>query len=194
MNKTKKTPRLRYYIRSGLQLKFVRINILLVIFISIAIAYSIYQLSINILGPNLEEVYPPGLLKEIYNNFYNAFGIRLLFIISFVVIIIFFVSHQVAGPAYHIERDLTTMAEGDLTKRIYLRKHDELKPIAKKLNKMADFISQKLDSIKKNLEITENLSEEIRRGELDLSRRQDISEKLAVSLKEIKNILTQFKI
>ena len=98
------------------------------------------------------------------------------------IIATFLISHRVAGPAYHIERDLSTMANGDLTKRIYLRKHDELKPIAANLNKMVDFISRNLDSIKKNVETMEKLNEEIR------------SEKLGASLKGTRDALSQIRI
>jgi len=182
MNETKKTMRLKYFISSGMQLKFLRANILLAIFISLAIAFSVYQLSMNILGPSLEEVYPAGIVNDIYKNLDSSLTVRLFFIILIVIIATFLISHRVAGPAYHIERDLSTMTEGDLTKRIYLRKHDELKPIATKINKMADMVSQGLNSIDKNLETMGKLNEELR------------SEKLAASLKGAKDVLSQFRI
>ena len=181
MDQTKKTMRLKYFIRSGLQLRFLRVNILLAIFVTLAVALSVYQLSMNILGPSLEEVYPPGLLQGIYGNLNTAFRARLLLIILVVIIATFLIFHRIAGPAYHIERDLGTMTDGDLTKRIYLRKHDELKPIATNLNKMVDFISQNLDTIQKNLETMEKLNEEIR------------SEKLGASLKGTRDALSQLR-
>ncbi len=182
MNQAKRPMRLHYFLKTGIQQRFLRVNILLVIFLTLAIAFSVYQLSTDILGPNLEEVYPSGLLNEIYTNLNNAFGARLAVIILIAIIATFLISHRVAGPAYHIERDLSTMANGDLTKRIYLRKHDELKSIAANLNKMVDFISRNLDSIKKNVETMEKLNEEIR------------SEKLGASLKGTRDALSQIRI
>lgn len=194
MNEAKKSIRLRYFIRSGLQLRFLRVNILLAVFVSLAVAFFVYQLSMDILGASLEEIYPPGLLNGIYQSLTSALGLRLLFIILAVVIATFLVFHHIAGPAYHIERDLAAMAEGDLTKRIYLRKHDELKPIANKINKFADSISQNLNSIKKNLETMGKLCEEIRSDQFDLSMRKDVSEKLVASLKEARDSVSQFKL
>ncbi len=185
--------RLKYFIKSGLQIKFLRINILLTIFISLAAAFSVYQLSMDILGPNLEDVYPPGMLKQIYITLGNAFTFRILVIIAIVIIATFFITHSVAGPAYHIERDLTEMAKGDLTKRIYLRKHDELKSIASKLNKMADYITQNLGSIEKNLESMEKLCENLKNGSSDLTRSPDVSDKFTASLKNIKDTLSKFQ-
>jgi methyl-accepting chemotaxis protein len=186
--------RLKYFLRTGIQAKFLRVNILLVIFVSLAIAFSIYQLSIKILGPSLEEVYPPGLLKQIYTNLNSALGVRLVGIILIVVIATFFISHRVAGPAYHIERDLGAIADGDFTKRIYLRKHDELKSIAEKLNITLDYISQNLATLKKNIETIEKSCEELKTVESEPSRRRDVSEKLALSIKEAMDAMAKFKI
>ena len=194
MSQVKKSIRLKYFIKSGIQLKFLRVNLLLVILITLAVALPVYQLSINILGSSLEEVYPPGLLKDIYKSLNSAFGVRLLFIMLIVIIATFLITHRVAGPAYHIECDLAKMTEGDLTKRIYLRKHDELKLIADKVNKMADRFSQSLNSIQKNVETMEKLYQELRHNELDLSKRQDILERLATSIKGTRDILSQFRI
>jgi len=194
MDRTKKSIRLKYFLKTGLQQRFLRENILLVIFVVLFIAISVYQLSMNILGPNLEGIYPSGLLKEIYMNYSNALVVRLLFIISAVVIVTFLITHRVAGPAYHIERDLAAMADGDLTKRVYLRKYDELKMIATNLNKMVDRVSQSLDFIKKDLETMEKLSEELKHGEFDQSKRDDLSEKIAIALKGIRDALSQFRI
>lgn len=182
MHQAKRPMRLHYFLKTGIQLRFLRVNILLAIFVTLAVAFSVYQLSMNILGSSLEEVYPPGLLQGIYGNLNTAFGARLLLIILVVIIATFLIFHRIAGPAYHIERNLSTMANGDLTKKIYLRKHDELKPIASNLNKMVDFISQNLDTIQKNLETMEKLNEGIK------------SEKLGASLKGIRDALSKFKI
>lgn len=182
MEQIKKSMRLKYFLRTGIQAKFLRANILLAIFVTLAAAFSVYQLSMNVLGTSLEEVYPPGLLKEIYTNLDSGFIARLLLIIVAVVIATFFISHRVAGPAYRIEQDLAIMAEGDLTKKIYLRKYDELKPIANKLNKITDMVNEGLGAIEKNVETMEKLNEEIR------------SEKLTVSLKDARNVLSKFRI
>jgi methyl-accepting chemotaxis protein len=194
MKQTKKSLRLRYFIKSGMQLKFLRVNILLALFISLVIAFSVYQLSINILGTSLEEVYPPGLLNNIYKNLDSALAIRLLFTILVIIIATFLITHRVAGPAYHIERDLSNMAEGDLTKRIYLRKYDELIPIATKLNAMADYIGRNLNSINSKLEAMEKLCEQLKSGELNPSACRDISTKLTASLQGAKDALSKFRV
>ncbi len=194
MNKDKKHLRLKYFIRSGIQAKFLRVHILLAIFTILVITFSIYQLCMSILGASLDEIYPPGLLINIYKNFNTTFTVRLLLILVVLVITSFVVSHRVAGPAYHIERNLDVMAKGDLTKKIYLRRDDELKAIANNINKIADISSQRLDMVGKNLERIEKLSQKLSHPEYDAAGRQKLSEELIASLKEIRNAVSQLNI
>jgi hypothetical protein len=42
------------------------------------------------------------------------------------------------------------MKYGDLTRRVYLRRHDYLKPEAAQVNEMMDVFSNKLDGLKQN--------------------------------------------
>ncbi len=120
MHQAKRPMRLHYFLRTGIQQRFLRVNILLAIFVTLAVAFSVYQLSMNILGSSLEEVYPPGLLQGIYGNLNTASGARLLLIILVVIIATFLIFHRIASPAYHIERNLRTMANGNLTGKTYL--------------------------------------------------------------------------
>lgn len=45
-----------------------------------------------------------------------------------------FVSHKLAGPMYRFEADLKTLAQGDLTKTVRLRKKDQFQSFATQLN------------------------------------------------------------
>lgn len=48
------------------------------------------------------------------------------------------VSHRMAGPVYRMRTALKGMAEGDLSGRIVLRKHDAFKPLADSINVLGD--------------------------------------------------------
>jgi len=198
MNQSKKSMRRRYFIKNGMQLRYLRTNILLTILASLFIVITVYQLTINILGTSLAEVYPPALLNGIYNTLESTLRVRLLWIIIPLILVIItatiLISHRLAGPAYRIERDLSEMAEGNFTKKIRLKKYDELKPIAANLNKMIDMISQNLNSIEKNLENISKLYQKLSHGGSDLSKYRDISKEIDTSLKGAKDALSYFKI
>lgn len=193
MSEDKKSRR-RYFIKGGIQSRFVRLNVLLAIFVALIITTSIYRVSREVLGSRLEEVYPPGTLQNIYRVFEKALVLRLLLAIAVVAIASILVFHHLSGPIYHIEHDLDSICRGDLTRRIYLRPHDELKPLAASLNKLLDLTTQNLNSMERELGAAEKLGQDLRLSEIDLSRRQDISDKLAASLKSMRETLSQFRI
>ena len=55
-----------------------------------------------------------------------------------------FLSHRFIGPFERLERELDRMTKSaDYSRRITLRKKDDLKPIADKLNALLDAIQRK---------------------------------------------------
>jgi|Deesub1362B_J571_1020462.scaffolds.fasta_scaffold00036_50 methyl-accepting chemotaxis protein len=63
-------------------------------------------------------------------------------------VVIIYITHRLAGPIYRIEKTSREIAEGDLTKRIRLRKNDDLKPIADLLSKVIEDVDTTLGQIK----------------------------------------------
>jgi methyl-accepting chemotaxis protein len=68
-------------------------------------------------------------------------GGGLLFLMSVMM------THRVAGPAYRIEKSLEKMLEGNFGFKIILRKNDEMKPLAKKLEALSFKIRWEKDDI-----------------------------------------------
>ncbi|TWI68203.1 hypothetical protein LZ24_02577 [Desulfobotulus alkaliphilus] len=71
-------------------------------------------------------------------------GGSLLFVLSTIM------THRVAGPAYRIEESLKKMLRGEFGFKIILRKNDEMKPIAHKLETLSMQIEQWEADIKKH--------------------------------------------
>jgi methyl-accepting chemotaxis protein len=64
--------------------------------------------------------------------------------------ILYFVTrftHKTVGPLFKIERTIDNMAHGDLTSRIYLRKNDECKELADKINYFNSVVYKKFKEI-----------------------------------------------
>lgn len=62
------------------------------------------------------------------------------------------VSHKIAGPMYRFERDIQTIADGDLQKKIHIRDGDQFAEMAGSLNAMVDSFNGKLTRLDGNLE------------------------------------------
>jgi methyl-accepting chemotaxis protein len=84
-------------------------------------------------------------------------GMAVMVIIGLSAIIMtLFASHKIAGPLYHIGKDIDELASGDLRVRFRLRGGDEIKELASKLDTMAQSLNSKASAVKKALICLEN--------------------------------------
>ncbi|MDP2922850.1 MAG: methyl-accepting chemotaxis protein [Candidatus Omnitrophota bacterium] len=67
------------------------------------------------------------------------------------MIIFILLSHRIAGPLYRFEKILNEISTGDLTKRISLRKTDQLTELKEALNILMESFDQRLGRVKNNL-------------------------------------------
>jgi methyl-accepting chemotaxis protein len=54
-------------------------------------------------------------------------------------------SHRIAGPAYHLSRICRKIIKGDLSEKVHLRKHDQLKDLADDFNTMIEHLREGID-------------------------------------------------
>jgi len=98
-------------------------------------------------------------LPIVYDNYHLQLGVtpeilfkkmlstQWLFIVvggGIVVLVTLLMTHRVAGPFYRFEKTLDRMVDGDLTGKIVLRKKDEGKELAQKINAFNFMLSEKL--------------------------------------------------
>ncbi|MFH1594406.1 MAG: hypothetical protein ABID09_06890 [Candidatus Omnitrophota bacterium] len=138
--------RRRYFVRSGFQLKYVGL-ILAVMFLGTLITgYTIYANSWLLLGDKLANVYPQGRLIAIFNAVNTRLAINMIFALAISFGIGVIASHKIAGPIYRMIAFLHSVtANDDYSKRLVLRKGDELMDLAEAINRLI----VKLDSEKK---------------------------------------------
>lgn len=107
-------------------------------------------------------------------------GCAAMIIIGFSAIIVtLFASHKIAGPLYHIGKDIDELASGNLNVRFVLRGGDEIKELACKLDSMARSLSSKAAAIKKAL--------------IDLeSSAKDASPEAKKSIQDLKEAISKF--
>ncbi len=111
------------------------------LFITVFSFFSSNTLSIVYDNYHLQLGVTPGIL------FRKILGTQWLIVVlgGFAVILItLFMTHRIAGPFYRFERTLDEMIEGDISNKVVLRKKDEGKQLAQKLNAFNYILSDKL--------------------------------------------------
>lgn len=120
-------------IKKGLQYRYMAL-----ITMSVFVAFLIVGLDLiwtlskfvndrPMMQPMLEEMASMGPL----------FLIKMLMYMVIVLIMSAVVSHRMAGPIFKFEKSCATLAEGDLTYRVWLRKGDHLEDLQEQFNNMA---------------------------------------------------------
>jgi methyl-accepting chemotaxis protein len=130
--------RKQYFIAKKFQTKYVGLFLLFMFLTGALCAYVIYYTTMVLMGEKLANVYPQGRLIAIINSVNLRILLSLVMVAPLVVIISIFLSHKIAGPMYRMEKFLTAMAGGDFSSRITLRKGDELKTLAERMNFFVD--------------------------------------------------------
>jgi methyl-accepting chemotaxis protein len=163
--------RRNYFIKKELQGKYIFDFFIFVIGGSIIFTLIFSLLSYNTLTVVYEDYNlqigktPLILLKEILSSHW-------IFIVTAgfsVVILSMFLTHRFAGPIYRFEKSVEEMIKGHFNFQIYLRKKDEGKELASKINQLITTISSNIKELRL-------LSEEIQVRLSDVSNSIDRKE------------------
>lgn len=193
--------RRKYFIKKEFQTKFILkfcIPIVLTALISAFVIYhyssqsttTVFEDSRLILKPTAEFIKPGLVLSTL---------VSIVIVGIATIIVMFFVSHRIAGPLYKLESSLKSLGNGDLSFDIYFRRKDEIKRLAdvfntasKDLNRLIKDVkieSTHLDSAIKELKtLLEKLPEE-QQGKL-----KEAIEKLEAENNRINEKLNRFRL
>ena len=134
------------FIKKKLQLRYM-----LLITVSVLCGLAIMALELTATLNDLFDAYPV-LVQPIYDEFIpiiSSFFYKISIYVLFVIIISAILSHKMAGPVYRFEQTCKEIAKGDFSKRVHLRKGDQLFELQDEFNKMMDRVEQEI-SQKKN--------------------------------------------
>ncbi len=95
------------------------------------------------------------------------------------IVVTLFTSHRIFGPLYHLEKDVSRVAEGNLKVRFNLRPKDEMKDLAASLNEMVQALRNKVSEIKDALSEIESTP---------------LSEETKAKLSNVKRLVSKFEI
>lgn len=170
-----------YLINNDLQLRLIRNNIFyLVLCVIITVSILLYPL-----------IHDMMFLPDIESQYRAAQTFLLLvkwLVPAILIVLILFMghtiitTHRICGPLVNFTHTFDRLAQGDLTRKVYMRKGDYLKNECERINLMVDGISGIIDRLFANhnklLSTLQSLNEQ--------AKDTEIKEKLESSLKIIR--------
>lgn len=128
-----------YFIKNALQFKYLSLIITAMVLPTILVGGCLYYLIFSIMAEKL------GIPESIALNLTPVINkvnllIAIVFPVIFLILLIWgvIITHRLTGPVMRLERELDDIAMGKHHKRIYLRRNDDLKSVADRINKVLD--------------------------------------------------------
>ena len=182
-----------YLIANKIHFKMMLANLALMLLIFIVILG-------EVLVPFYHEMFK---IDDIYAQHYSAkFFIVLLDRISlalFAVLLIsliyqMIINHKFCGPLVNFSHTFKKVAQGDLTRKVYLRRYDFHKNEAAQVNNMIDFLSDHIKTLKKDHEQLLSTINGVSGSQMELSENQNVLEALKKQADICHQHLSVFKI
>ena len=134
--------RVHYLINKKFQLAFAARFVFIITLISAFIGFQLYA----IVWPVISRFVPEQAMAFITHEIIFR-GILFLSLAALLIIVIAIViSHRVAGPIFSMERTIDRIVQGEKVEFIRLRKNDELKGLAEKINGLITIIKELKES------------------------------------------------
>jgi len=142
-------------------------------------------------------------IDDIYAQHYSAkFFIVLLDRLSLALIAVLLISliyqmiinHRFCGPLVNFSHTFKKISQGDLTRKIFLRRYDFLKNEASQVNDMIDFLSDHIMTLKKDHEQLLSKLNEVSGSEMERAEYQNALETIRKQAEICQNHLSVFKI
>lgn len=144
--------RKQFIVARRFQVKYAGVILLLMFLTAGFCSYAIYYTTMISFGEKLANVYPQGQLVSIVNSVNLRILVSIIVISPLVGFLGIYLSHKIAGPIYRIEKFLSSMAAGDLSSRITLRRGDEMVSLADSVNRLTDSLSLSITTEKSHTE------------------------------------------
>jgi methyl-accepting chemotaxis protein len=151
--------RQKYYVEEG-DHKSLLLGALVLILALIFIASGLFYILAN---KSLEKATYRAHFEAMHNTMQMLLPYLLIVnIIGLVAVLIlaFFLTHKISGPAYHLIMDFKRFGDGDLTTRTCFRRGDRLKNVAAAFNEAIDSVQKSVTEVKKKVD---QLSESVER-------------------------------
>ncbi len=187
--------RSRYIVKLGLQIRYMGVILLALLLVSMVVGWTVwFTIWKQICDPTLTN----EQLIDIFVRGNEILLWKMLVAIVFICFVSIFVSHKIAGPVFRFEESARTIANGDFSLRIRLRKGDELHDLADAFNRM----TESLESIVKEnnavlgrmTTLLEKARTDFQKETLTAERRSGLLDELSLVQSELKRISETFTV
>ncbi len=143
-----------YFVKKDFQLGFI-LKFCLVVFIGVVISTGLlFLFSQDTLTSSFQQsrlvIKKTGLAILPSLVYINLITLGLITLASIMVTL--FVSHKIVGPMFRFEEELKRIGEGDLTKKVMIRKKDQITDMAVSLNDMIAGLRAKILDVQTEVE------------------------------------------
>jgi methyl-accepting chemotaxis protein len=175
------------------QLKIALANLILVL---LAVAVIVF----TIIRPFYQDIF---LMDDLYSQHYSAkFFLVLLDRSSLAFIAILFLAlihnilanHKLCGPLVNFSNTFKKIAQGDLTRKVFLRRYDFFKTEAHQINEMIDFLSDHITAIKKDNDRLLSALKEVDTGTMEKNKYENALNTVKKQANLCNEHLSKFKI
>ena len=182
-----------YLVVNKFHLKLLVINLIYVLFIFAVIIgeilFPFYQDMFKI-----NDLYAQHYSAKFFIVLLNRLSIALLVILVFIFLYQVMVNHKFCGPLVNFSNTFRKISQGDLTRKIFLRRHDFLKNEAAQVNGMIDSLSERIMTLKKDHDSLLSALEGMSKVEMVPGEYQDALRTLKKQADICNKHLSEFKI
>lgn len=182
-----------YLVVNKFHLKLLVINLIYVLFIFAVIIgeilFPFYQDMFKI-----NDLYAQHYSAKFFIVLLNRLSIALLVILVFIFLYQVMVNHKFCGPLVNFSNTFQKISQGDLTRKIFLRRHDFLKNEAAQVNGMIDSLSERIMTLKKDHDSLLSALEGMSKVEMVPGEYQDALRTLKKQADICNKHLSEFKI
>lgn len=146
MNRQRSWKRRNYLVNKSLQPRYMAMVGILILIMSVLIAWIVYSTMWYALSEMLEG--DPMFYVRFRAMNIDLLGRFLTVIVlgsALAVILMMFISHRIAGPLFRLERTIREMGEGKIPLKVNLRQKDEFKQLAAVVNSAISRMEEKAD-------------------------------------------------
>ena len=194
MKRTANRRRLKNYLvvnNTHLKMMFANLILMLLVFTVIVVA---------VIRPFYHEIFE---ISDLYAQHYSAkffivlldrLSIALLVILLFNVLYQMIINHKFCGPLVNFSHTFKKITQGDLTRKVFLRRYDFHKNEAVQVNDMIDSLSSYIMTLEKDHDRLISALEDVSEGKMALSENQNVLEELRKQADIFHRHLSIFKI
>ncbi len=127
--------RAKWFMRHPIQAKYLLIVILAMLAPTLVIGFCLYHVVFYLLAKQI--AFPEAIMANVVpvlDKVNALLAISLPIIAVTILIFAVAISHRFGGPIERLEEDLDRILEGDYQHKIYMRKRDDLKGVATRIN------------------------------------------------------------